>query len=89
MDNVMSIRFSGLSAVSLADLNASNQDKGDGVSRKGTLSRLKKAVSLGSLSGSGEKKSKKVGKVWFLVDLIFDHPNVEELGNILNLSNPK
>ena len=56
-------RFSGLSAVSLADLNVSNQDKGDGVSRKGTLSRLKKAVSLGSLSGSGEKKSKKVGKV--------------------------
>ena len=55
--------FSGLSAVSLADLNASNQDKGDGVSRKGTLSRLKKAVSLGSLSGSGEKKYKKVGKV--------------------------
>ena len=47
--------------MSLADLNNSNQDKGDNLSRKGTLSRLKKAVSLGSLSGSGgEKKPKKV-----------------------------
>ena len=55
--------FSGLSAVSLADLNKSNEDKWDNHSKKGTLSRLKKAVSLGSLSGSvgAEKKPKKVG----------------------------
>ena len=47
----------------MADLNKSNEDKWDNSSKKGTLSRLKKAVSLGSLSGSvgAEKKPKKVG----------------------------
>ena len=63
--------------MSLADLNASNQ--GDGVSRKGTLSRLKKAVSLGSLSGSGEKKSKKVGMYDSWLIQFFDHASISYL----------
>ena len=47
--------------MSSADLSESHEAK-DNLSRKGTLSRLKKAVSLGSLSsvGGGEKKPKKV-----------------------------
>ena len=53
--------------MSLADLNKSNEEKGDTVSRKGTLSRLKKAVSLTSLSGSGDKE-KKSKKVWVEID---------------------